>query len=124
MKVPKKVRKAGNKALALADNPAAMELAAAALTAAAAALRAQGRKHGSDAAPQAAAQQQGTGATSDAPASRLGDLVKAAALEGALRLLDSVASPAQPASAAGAKPAKPKRGKPNGGAGGNAARDE
>lgn len=123
MKVPKKVRKAGNKALALADNPAALELAAAALTAAATALKAQGRKRSAEMAPSPATRQAAVQSGSP-PASPLADLVKVAALEGARRLLDSVATAAQAAPAGEPGPARPKRRKANGGAASEAARDE
>lgn len=113
VKVPKKVRKAGNKALQLADHPAALELAAAALSAAAVALQSKGRKrrveqvapHLAQLARSAPGGEEGSGAP-DA-ASKLGDLVKAAALEGARRLLDNVANAkpsAAPAAQAGSAP--------------------
>ena len=112
MKVPKKVRKAGNKALKLADNPAALELAAAALTAAAAALQAQGRK--------ARAEER---SSEEGGAVRLADLAKVAALEGARRLLDSMARPAGGGEQQAGQPDKPKRKKANGGAAADGARD-
>ncbi len=133
VKVPKKVRKAGNKALELADHPAALELAAAALSAAAAALQSQGRKRRvQDVTPHLAqlarAETNGDGEGADRSreaASRLGDIVKAAALEGARRLLDNVAKP-KPAAAAQAAsaPDKPKRRKANGAPAEGAAREE
>lgn len=106
IKVPKKVRKTANKALALAENPQARELAVAALTAAAAALG----KKGADAAKDSGGS--GGGADFDAvkaQASRLSDVVIAAALDGARRLLDGLE---QPAGDSGGEPEpvrKPKR---------------
>ncbi len=129
VKVPKKVRKAGNRALEFADHPAALELAAAALSAAAAALQAKGRKRrAEDVTPRLAelgrAQATGdgdNGSPAQEVASQLGDIVRAAALEGARRLLDGVGKPkaAAPATdtepaAALAAPAKSKRRKANG----------
>jgi hypothetical protein len=104
IKVPKKVRKPVNKALALAENPQARELAVAALTAAAAALG----KSSADSARNG----DGNGARADldavkAQASRLSDLVIAAALDGARRLLDGLDH--TPDQAEAERPPEPKR---------------
>lgn len=136
VKVPKKVRKAGNKALALADHPAALELAAAALSAAAAALQAQGRKRrAEDVTPNLArlatsdpGADSDRGNSANAAALKLGDLVKVAALEGARRLLETKAAPnaaaaAEPAPAARAAADKPKRKQANGAPAAPAARE-
>lgn len=102
VKVPKKIRKPVNQALALAENPAARELAVAALTAAAAALTQKKVDERPDGAPSAA---DGADAVK-AQATKLGDVIIAAALGGARRLLDGIENPpAAPATDA----AKPKR---------------
>lgn len=104
MKVPKKVRKTANQALKVADHPLALELAAAALAAAAASLR----KHGGPRAVAAAAEdkldevKEQTG--------KLRDLVAAAALDGARRLMEGVEPAAGRASKA---PAKRRRKQPS-----------
>ncbi len=85
VKVPKKIRKPVNKALAIAENPATRDLAVAALTAAAAALA----KKGADAA--ARPQQPGEPGTDADGAGKLTDVIIAAALDGARRLLDKPA---------------------------------
>ena len=106
VKVPKKIRKSANKALAIAENPAARELAIAALTAAAAALADKkgtldsGKEAGEDGLQTAKAQ-----------AAKLGDMVIAAALEGARRLLE----PLETAAETPKKQQKPKRRRANGG---------
>jgi hypothetical protein len=87
VKVPKKVRKPVNKALAIAENPATRDLAIAALTAAAAALSGQRPRRPGD-----------PGTDLDR-AGKITDTLVAAALDGASRLLDNFAPPAQPASA-------------------------
>lgn len=88
VKVPKKLRKRANKALAIADNPAAHKLAVAALTAAAASL----------ARPPKLSDGEGGGEVNleavKAQAAKLSDLVIAAALEGARRLLEGIETPA------------------------------
>ncbi len=84
VKVPKKVRKTANKALKFADNPLAMELAAAALAAAAASMK---KRNG--AAKAGAAVDDGLEQVRE-QAGRLRDLVVAAALDGARRLMDGV----------------------------------
>ncbi len=87
VKVPKKLRRTANQALELAGSPAALEMAAAALGAAAAALAGTkaARNAGRDAADASGAVGQG--------AVKLGDVVKAAAVEGVRRLLDGVEKP-------------------------------
>ena len=111
VKVPKKVRKTANKALALADNPVAMDLAAAALTAAAAAL-----SESKAGAGKRRPRRPGEGGTDDR-AGKLADLIIAAALDGARRLLDGAEKPAD-AEAADAADAtvgeKPKQRRPSG----------
>lgn len=97
VKVPKKIRKPVNKALAIAENPATRDLAVAALTAAAAALARKGAESatrpGKPGEPGTDADRAGT----------LTDAVIAAALDGARRLLDKpgreandAAAPAEP----------------------------
>lgn len=110
VKVPKNIRKPVNKALAIAENPATRDLAIAALTAAAAALA----KKGTDAAS-AATRRPGERGTDPDRAGRLGDVILAAALDGARRLLDQPPGPAAapgPASAAPSKPAPKRASKP------------
>jgi hypothetical protein len=85
LKVPKKVRKTANKALKLADNPLAMELAAAALAAAAASMKS---RNGTAKAATAGAEDQLEAVREQA--GRLRDLIVAAALDGAKRLMDGV----------------------------------
>jgi hypothetical protein len=105
VKVPKKVRKTANTALKFADHPIAMELAAAALTAAAASLRA--RKSGAKAA--AATAEEGFDELRD-QAGKLKDLVIAAALDGARRLMDPPpSSPDAPKVEAAKAASAPKR---------------
>jgi hypothetical protein len=82
VKVPKKLRKPVNKALAIAENPATRDLAVAALTAAAAALAKKGAE--STARPR----QPGEPSTDTNGAGTLTDVIIAAALDGARRLLD------------------------------------
>lgn len=84
VKVPKKVRKTANKALKLADNPLAMDLAAAALAAAAASMKSRGGT-----AKAASAGEDQLDAVRE-QAGNLRDLIVAAALEGARRLMDGV----------------------------------
>jgi len=84
VKVPKEVRKTANKALKLADIPLAMELAAAALAAAAASMKS--RNGTSRAAAGAEDQLEAV----REQAGRLRDLIVAAALDGAKRLMDGV----------------------------------
>jgi len=84
VKVPKKVRKTANKALKIAENPLAMELAAAALAAAAASMK---KRNG--AAKAVAAVDDGLEQVRE-QAGRLRDLIVAAALDGARRLMDGV----------------------------------
>src|SRR5215217_851122 len=91
VKVPKKLRKPVNKALAIAENPATRDLAVAALTAAAAALA----RKGADAAQRA--QRPGEPGTDPDRAGKLGDVIIAAALDGARRLLDPAAGADTPA---------------------------
>jgi len=110
VKLPKKIRKPVNKALAIAENPATRDLAVAALTAAAAALA----QRSADAASRP--QQPGEPGTDPDRAGTLADVIIAAALDGARRLLDpDAAAPAEapaggkarrrpPASAAAAPP--------------------
>jgi hypothetical protein len=92
VKVPKKLRKPVNKALAIAENPATRDLAVAALTAAAAALA----KKGAESA--ARPQQPGEPGTDSNGAGTLTDVIIAAALDGARRLLDNKGgvAPAEP----------------------------
>lgn len=97
VKVPKKIRKPVNKALAIAENPATRDLAVAALTAAAAALA----KKGAEAPPQ----RPGEAGTDPDRAGRLADMVIAAALDGARRLLDPAVSPPDATGAAASGPA-------------------
>jgi hypothetical protein len=82
IKVPKKIRKPVNKALAIAENPATRDLAVAALTAAAAALA----KKGAEAAARRP-QQPGEPGTDPDGAGKLTDVVIACALDGARRLI-------------------------------------
>jgi peptidoglycan hydrolase CwlO-like protein len=108
VKVPKKVRKTANTALKFADHPVAMELAAAALTAAAASLRA---KNGKGAGKAAEAAEDSLDSVRE-QAGKLKDLVIAAALDGARRLMEPAAAPAEPAEKAEKAEAaapKPKR---------------
>lgn len=92
VKVPKKIRKPVNKALAIAENPATRDLAVAALTAAAAALAQKGAESA------ARPQQPGEPGTDANGAGRLTDAIIAAALDGARRLLDRQGggAPAEP----------------------------
>jgi hypothetical protein len=83
VKVPKKLRKPVNKALAIAENPATRDLAVAALTAAAAALAKK-----SDAAAPRPSRPGETGAEGNGTGT-LTDVIIAAALDGARRLLDN-----------------------------------
>jgi hypothetical protein len=83
VKVPKKIRKPVNKALAIAENPATRDLAVAALTAAAAALA----KKSAEAAPRP--RQPGEAGTDANGTGNLTDVIIAAALDGARRLLDN-----------------------------------
>ena len=98
VKLPKKVRKTANKALAAAQKPATRELAAAAIAAAAASL-AERRPAGAE------PRRPGEGGTDDR-AGRLADLVIAAALDGARRLLEGLESAAAP------EPAEPEPPRP------------
>lgn len=91
VKLPKKLRRPVNKALAIAENPATRDLAVAALTAAAAALA----RKGADAAQRP--QRPGEPGTDPDRAGKLGDVIIAAALDGARRLLDPSAAPDTPA---------------------------
>ena len=101
VKVPKEIRKPVNKALKLADDPQARGLAIAALTAAATALTAKPEAGGGQ-----RALRPGEPGTDD-KAGKLADVVIAAALDGARRLLDGLeSSAAQAAGPAGAKPAR------------------
>jgi hypothetical protein len=105
VKVPKNLRKPVNKALAAAENPAMRGLAVAALTAAAASLN----ERRTDPAP--APRRSGEPGTDDR-AGKLTDVIVAAALDGARRLLDGLESPvdaAAPAQAPAAAPAASKR---------------
>lgn len=101
VKVPKKVRKTARKALAAADHPVALELAVAALTAAAAALRERGDGR------KLAAVKEGAEAVKD-QAVRLSDVVIAAAMDGARRLLAGIEIPAA-WQAEGAKPGRKRK---------------
>jgi len=104
VKVPKEIRKPVNKALKMADNPQARDLAVAGLTAAAAALTA--RPVGGEAHRPRRPGEPGT----DGRAGTLADVVIAAALDGARRLLDGIETPAaQPPGTA----EKPKRARPS-----------
>lgn len=98
IKVPKNLRKKAKQAIALAENPAVRDLALAGLAAAATAIAesAEARRlaeAGARKAKKAAAKM--ADATSEAGsgtatgANQLGDLIRAAALEGARRLLDA-----------------------------------
>ena len=91
VKVPKKLRKPVNKALAIAENPATRDLAVAALTAAAAALAKKGAESSSR--PQQPCEP-GTDANG---AGTLTDVIIAAALDGARRLLDKQGGGGAPA---------------------------
>jgi hypothetical protein len=103
LKVPKEIRKPVNKALKLAEDPKARGLAIAALTAAATALAAP---------PGEAAVQRprkpGEPGT-DNRAGTLAEMVIAAALDGARRLLDGLETPAATPAAEDKPAAKPKR---------------
>ena len=91
VKVPKEIRKPVNKALKLADDPQARGLAIAALTAAAGALTA--KTDGDEARRALRPGEPGTGDR----AGTLADVVIAAALDGARRLLDGLEASATPA---------------------------
>lgn len=97
VKVPKEIRKPVNKALKLAEDPQARGLAVAALTAAATALTAKTNEGDG-----ARALKPGDPGTDD-KAGKLADVVIAAALDGARRLLDGLESSAAQADA---KPAR------------------
>ena len=88
VKVPKEIRKPVNKALKLAEDPQARGLAIAALTAAATALTAKAGEGTTQ-----SARRPGEPGTDDR-AGRLADVVIAAALDGARRLLDGLESSA------------------------------
>lgn len=103
VKVPKKARKTANKALALAENPMARQLAVAALTAAAAAL--SEKKVETAANADAGAGGEGGDRASDSSTLKLGDLVAVAALEGARRLLEK--AKAAPEAETAPAPARP-----------------
>ncbi len=90
VKVPKEIRKAGNKALAIPVDPALRGPAIAALPAAAALAERR-----SESAPPRPARPGEPGTDPDR-AGRLTDVVIAAALDGAKRLLDGIEAPAQP----------------------------
>lgn len=94
VKVPKQARKTANKALEMAENPLVRQVAAAALTAAAAALSEKKVPAPGGLAPEAP---KGTDV-------KLGDLVALAAMEGARRFLDK---------AAGAASAQPRAAEPD-----------
>ena len=100
VKVPKKVRKTANKALKLAENPLAIELAAAAMAAAAASMKSRGGGKAKSANDEDQLEQVRE------QAGRLRDLIVAAALDGARRLMDGVE--VQPPEE-GAPAPKPKR---------------
>jgi hypothetical protein len=85
IKVPKKLRKAGNKAVKLAQDPIVGEVVAAALLSAAAALR---EGTGPKDAPGAAAKESVEGARQQAGA--LGDSLKSLALDLARRTLEGI----------------------------------
>jgi hypothetical protein len=89
VKVPKNLRKTANQALELAENPAARQLAIAALTAAAAALGE--RKMETVSQPEESDREN----RRDDRTGRLSDVIIAAALDGARRLLDGIEAPAQ-----------------------------
>ncbi len=121
VKIPKKLRKIGNKAMKLADNPVVSEVVAAALLSAAAALREndgarrKAVKAGSVALDAAESLSKNSG--------KVGDSLRKLALDLARRTLDSWDRADSPAAAA-AKPApaanKPAKSKPKGGKGGKA----
>ncbi|HEX8193798.1 MAG TPA: hypothetical protein VF552_12950 [Allosphingosinicella sp.] len=96
VKVPKKIRKPVNKALAIAENPATRDLAVAALTAAAAALARKGAESA------AGTRAQGDPVRSENGTGNLTDVIIAAALDGARRLLDTPAAADTDAAAADA----------------------
>ena len=100
VKVPKKVRKTANKALKLADNPLAMELAAAALAAAAASMKSRNGN------ARAAAGDEDQLEAVREQAGRLRDLIVAAALDGAKRLMDGVDVPPAEEALTSSKPKK------------------
>ena len=109
VKVPKKARKTANKALALAENPMTRQIAIAALTAAAAALSQKKVET-------RAAVAEGDGeAGKQAREVKLADLVIAAALQGARRLMeDKPAAPAPAPEAAAEAPKRKRISSPNG----------
>lgn len=92
VKVPKKVRKTAKRALAMADNPIALDFAVGALSAAAAALASSRgtREVAGEAArgPRRAAGD--AGETLGREAAQLREVLRAAALEGARRLLQGL----------------------------------
>jgi hypothetical protein len=100
VKMPKKFRKPLNKALAIAENPATRDLAVAALTAAAAALARKGTESGP--------RRPGEPGTDPDRAGTLADVIIAAALDGARRLLDPSDAPSDAPEPPGA-PVKPRR---------------
>jgi hypothetical protein len=98
VKVPKEIRKPVNRALKMADDPKARDLAVAGLTAAAAALTA--RPDGGEAHRPRRPGEPGT----DGRAGTLADVLIAAALDGARRFLDGIETPAAQPSGAAEKP--------------------
>lgn len=112
IKIPKPLRKAGKEALKLASEPVVSEIVAAALLSAAAALR--GDKAGKSGAAAAGAAGEAAG-NAERQSSKLGDSMRALALDLARKTLDNWERPAAATGGAG------KGGKGNGG-GGSAAK--
>ncbi len=102
IKVPKELREPGGKLLEAVRHPLVMDVAAAALMAAAAGLRKGGPGAGADA-----------GVATPKPAADLGALLTATALEGVRRLSDAAAGKGN---GSGAAPAKSGPDKPGGSA--------
>jgi len=112
IKIPKPLRKAGKEALKLASEPVVSEVVAAALLSAAAALRGDkaGGKGGKSRAPDAAGGS-GEGGEPSRHASKLGDSMRALALDLARRTLDNWERPAAETGGSG----KSRKGKGGGG---------
>lgn len=104
LKLPKKLRKAGNLAMDLAREPVVSEVVAAALLSAASALR--GNQKASRAAGAAGAEMLDSAVEAGKQAGKVGDALRGLAIDLARRTLDNWDRPA------GAKASKPKARKP------------
>jgi len=107
VKVPKKIRKPVNQALAMAEDPAARGLAIAALTAAAAALTE--RRPIGEVLRATGPTRPGQPGTNAEQAGRFADVIIAAALDGASRLVDGAVASAAPQEPSADNDDKPKR---------------